>query len=243
MAPLHQRHDLYPVGEVRPNVVWSLRHEALFYLVFALSFLGRRRMPWLLALWCAAPVLLWAAGIQPGNEWAGFIFNRANALFGCGAVVGLLYQRYGLRCRVPAPVGWALVCAGSLGAFAARDWLGDLAVAVAAILVLVAGLVTANSEQRFARGWELVGNASYSIYLTHNIFLLVGVTAWVKMLGRGMFPVAVAVLGTAAVLAGILVHLYVEKPVIRAARRLLSRSAAAPMSGGWGEAVSRSDRV
>lgn len=34
---------LLPFGNFEPNNIWTLRHEAMFYLVFGLSFLLSRR--------------------------------------------------------------------------------------------------------------------------------------------------------------------------------------------------------
>ncbi|MEJ2036633.1 MAG: acyltransferase, partial [Maritimibacter sp.] len=46
---------LWPIGEMRPNVVWSLRHELIFYVLFAATMLGRRKYIWPLVLWCLTP--------------------------------------------------------------------------------------------------------------------------------------------------------------------------------------------
>jgi exopolysaccharide production protein ExoZ len=54
--------SLFPIGEVDPSVVWTLRHEWLFYLVFGLSFLSGRR--WLFGLWLLAPFPAWTDGLR-----------------------------------------------------------------------------------------------------------------------------------------------------------------------------------
>lgn len=220
---------LIPLGEVRPNVVWSLRHEALFYIVFAISFLLRRRMRFLLYVWCFAPVGIWLLEVSQwsvgSNGLADFVFNRANALFGCGVLVGLICKRYGF---LSAPLGgraifaWAALIGVTAVAFLVRDFLTTGVVAVVASLALIVGLMTPNDSSRFARFWEMLGNASYSIYLTHNIFLLVGATAWMKVFGNLGFAFAVAVLGVVAVGGGVLFHFLVERPLLQFVTRLLS---------------------
>jgi len=222
---------LVPIGELRPNVVWSLRHEALFYIVFAISFLLRKRMPYVLYAWCAAPIIVWTlAGLSewgmPSSELLEFVFNRANALFGCGVLIGIFCKRYALfsapRSGRPV-VAWVALGVVTLAAFLVRDFLDTAAVAVGASLVVVVGLLTPNAETKLARFWEMLGNASYSIYLTHNMFLLAGATVWVKFFGRSGMEIAAAILGILAIAGGVLVHFVVERPLIDVTNRVVSR--------------------
>lgn len=229
---------LIPTGEVAPEVVWTLRHEALFYIVFAVAMLLRRRAPWLLFLWCAAPIIVWAmsqAGVDlPESELFVFAFSKYNAFFGCGVLVGVLCQRFRLlhRYRIgSAPLAWVLILAGSAFAFIAQgDW-GTVTVAFASTLTVIAGLLSPTSRSAFAKAWETLGNASYSIYLTHTIVLSILATLWTRILGTAGYVPAV-VLGIAlSVLFGVLAHIYVEKPVIRRARRVVAGMRRAPVSG------------
>lgn len=230
---------LFPVGEVRPNVVWSLRHEALFYLVFAVSFLLRKKAPYVLYSWCAAPVALWllqdlAGLLVPTSALFEFVFNRANGMFGCGVLIGLICQKYELP-RKPLSqrpaLPWLLIIAASASAFFLRDTLNSAAVAMAASATVIAGLLTPNSGSIFARTWQLLGDASYAIYLTHNIILLVGATLWVRILGSSNFALAILSLGLLAVACGVIVHLVVEKPLISAAKTAVDRLRAGSLPG------------
>jgi peptidoglycan/LPS O-acetylase OafA/YrhL len=216
-----------PVGPLTPNVVWSLQHEALFYLLFAVAFLMRRRFPVVLYVWCIAPIALWVLSFWglsiEGNELLAFVFNRANAFFGCGVLIGMVWKRFPHRVgrlQVPPAAAWVLILGATALTFLVRDWLGSVVTAVAASLVVIAGLVAGESRARVVRAWHLVGDASYAIYLTHNAFLLVGGVVWIRLIGERGYGAAVAVLGVAAVAGGVLIHLYVEKPVIRLSRRL-----------------------
>lgn len=222
---------LFPIGELRPNVVWSLRHEALFYIVFAVAFLSRKRMPYLLYAWCVAPVVVWflaeVADLQmPSGELFAFVFNRANAMFGCGVLVGIVCKRYGLP-RSPLNLRpalvWLILGAATLAAFIVRDSVSAVAVAVAASTAVVAGLLTPNADSPFARAWEMLGDASFSIYLTHNMFLLLAGAVWVRLFGAVGFELAIFALGVLAVIGGVIVHFVVEKPVISLMRRLIFR--------------------
>ncbi|UEL27776.1 acyltransferase [Pseudarthrobacter sp. L1SW] len=222
---------LVPVGEVRPNVVWSLRHEALFYIVFAASFLLRKKAPYVLYIWSVSPLALWLLRDIGGmhfeaGELFDFVFNRANAMFGCGVTIGLICQKYELPRRPLSEnpfLPWLLIIGTSVLAFFVRDSLNSAAVALAACATVVSGLLTPNSGTLFARTWQLLGDASYAIYLTHNIILLIGATLWVKILGGGNFAAAFLVLCIFAVAGGVFVHILVERPVIAISKRALDK--------------------
>src|SRR4051794_23488664 len=51
---------LYPIGPVNPNQVWTLRHELLFYLVFATVLVLPRLRFWLIAAWFVSPFVFLA---------------------------------------------------------------------------------------------------------------------------------------------------------------------------------------
>lgn len=93
---------LLPFGDYDPNNIWTLRHELMFYLVFAATFLPARPLRVLLFVWFFAPPVLWGLGLMPAaagplGESFGNFFSRWNILFGVGAVTGLLYQKFADR--------------------------------------------------------------------------------------------------------------------------------------------------
>ncbi|MDQ0281337.1 acyltransferase family protein [Rhodococcoides fascians] len=226
IAPTIRSLFLWPIGEVRPNVVWSLRHEMLFYAIFAVSFLLKKRCTYLLYAWCSAPILvalLHLLGITtPQNEWFIFTFNRANALFGCGTLVAFAYQRYSLNMTASRPwLGWAGLTAATCAAFFARDTDMTALVAIATTTTLIAGLIVPESPTLFARTWERLGDASYAIYLTHNIALLGGAGIWVRLLGTRHYPLAIPILATAAVIFGVAAHYWIERPVTNRVRKVV----------------------
>jgi peptidoglycan/LPS O-acetylase OafA/YrhL len=76
------------------------------------------------------------------------------------------------------------------------------------------------------RGLVLLGDASYSIYLSHPFSLNLVAALW----ARSGWPdpwAYVAVATTASVAAGLAVHLLIEKPMTAGLNRWLSRRLAA----------------
>jgi len=238
---------LWPIGDLKPNVIWTLRHEAIFYVIFALTLLSARRRPWLLVAWLLAPLpLSVAASAAPGffaeldpnvqDLINVFLMGRgANLQFGCGIVLGLLWlqQHRLMRLRVPggALMLLAVSAVGALGyevltpilkfhpistvpvtlmgplELIIVTALSSLTVWVGALATQKAGLITQLTR--------LLGEASFSVYLVHNMAILALIEAYMR-LAPGLAPQAACIAITLlATLFGIVVHLVVEKPLIR----------------------------
>lgn len=216
-----------PLAPLTPNVVWSLQHEALFYVLFMLTFLVKRRLPWVLLAWCAAPAIVYELtnfGVKVGpNTILGFVGHRSNVDFGVGVIIGLLYQRYGFNFTLHPVLARTLILIGSVGAGTAAIADIPALVLAGAAVALVAGLKSGSSTAGGIRLWQRLGDGSYAIYLTHNLFLLVGGIVWIKIAGQHGYVPAVVVLTVFAMAGGTAVHLLIERPVIRWSRHQVER--------------------
>ncbi len=225
-----------PVGELKPNVVWSLRHELLFYLLFALTMLGPLRRRWIMVGWIAlvplsfvvvhdlglASLSVGSAGSQPLSVLVMGSENGAHLQFGIGMVLGALYLRHGWRPALPASaIVLALLVAGGLVVAVPLPYgiVRLLAWSVAAGGIVFLAILARSWPGIIGRGALLLGNASFSVYLIHNPVMLV-VLAAAKRLhveptsgpALGVFLLAAVVI---SLLAGIVVHLLIERPLIR----------------------------
>jgi exopolysaccharide production protein ExoZ len=235
-GPLLRALMLWPAGTVKPNVIWTLRHEALFYLLFAASFLGTRRRPWLLALWCLLPVALYlllpaAPGETGDPSFVQLFAADVNIMFGLGVLIGLYTQVASQRVGSTWPGGAMIVYAGG-GLVATAAWLlgwraglgAYTGVAMLSALLIGAAVRLSPGTTLVDRLALLLGDASYAIYLVHNMVLLPGLLIGRSLVAKtGLWPVYSMVV-IAAICVGIVVHLVVEKPLIAAiSRRLLFR--------------------
>lgn len=227
---LNSMFPIIPVGELRPNVVWTLRHELWFYGLFGISFLLRKRMPWLVYMWAVIPIAAWPVlsivGSGPDNEFVRFLISPWNFNFAVGLTIGLLYKRYGgLRDRLSSSraIAWVGVVAATVVMVLLRNEVPTPVVALVAGVVVLFGLAMPTSKRLPARTWELLGDASYSIYLLHNIAVLLGAELWIRVLGDRLLPVAFVVIAVAATMFGVVLHLWVEKPLLRAVNKLVRR--------------------
>lgn len=231
---------LSPLGDLKPNVAWSLRHEVLFYVLFALTMLGMRQRWLVLALWIAIGpvlfVLVYDLGLisarhetQPFDAFSVvFMGSRTGAhlQFGVGIVLGLLYQRAPWPRRTSATVMlFTLLAAAAITVVLPLD----LGLARLLTWTLAAGGIVALAT--VARPWPglcgrigmLLGNASFSIYLTHNFVMLVLIAAVqrlaIPLVGKPVLAAFLFVAVLLSLLVGIAVHALVERPLIRAIDR------------------------
>ena len=191
------------VGLVRPvlPVGWSLNFEVLFYALFA-ACLALRLRP----LWLGVPLgALAVAGYFRAPGWPAplMLTNGMVLEFWAGmALAGMNWR------SVPRAGAW-LLGSGAVALLAlplAGPWRW-LVWGLPAACVLAGALALQGAWGARVPRWVLaVGDASYAIYLVHPF--VVGALA-----GRGVWG-AVAAVG-ASVVAGVWVHMGVDKPLQR----------------------------
>ena len=219
--------DKYPIL----NVGWSLNYEMYFYLLFALALWINRRMAPLVVIACLI-ILNQASGTICTAPTCHYLSLDDTKFFIAGIVV--FYALHYIAPRAPRRsivwIGAALIaiCYGSqfLGPWWATSITPGLytVLATAAPIVIVASalLIEYAGCSITWRPLIVLGDASYAIYLTHPIVFEV-----MKATG-GRWPqiptpsdsVAVMLFYMAvATSLGLLVHLYVENPLLRLIRR------------------------
>lgn len=214
------------------GAAWTLSYEIMFYLLFGIAILaGRRWSLGIFGVWTALIVafaLSKAAGLAlfPEGVFTDFLFNERNLEF----ILGCLSAYWVLNRQNRYPAATAIV--------------GILLFALSAIYVIQGGTVTSYTlffgvasflivtgsaavEMRgtlpLPKALVFLGDASYSVYLTHALFInaftlgfdRLGIFDW---LGGGFSIVLMAV---AVVSAGCLVYVFVEKPLLGILNRRL----------------------
>jgi exopolysaccharide production protein ExoZ len=214
-------------GEIWPVLVpgWTLNYEMFFYAIFALTLalpLGIR-MIWLVAILSALVV----AGrlLQPTNPLA-FVYTSPLLLeFGLGAIVGYLWIRKSLE--VGMTLSLAAVMLGLWMLFNRGDLWGYSQMVGATLTVI--GCLHAWIRAWNSRFLLAMGDASYSIYLTHLFALGAMRVVWVRLAPHASLSMAVAFMITAlAVCAAVgwICYRWIEKPLTKHLRRLVKRNSA-----------------
>jgi len=189
---------------------WTLNYEALFYILFVISLMApvAWRFRVLAAGLVAVPVF-------------GFIVPKAHILianmlflqFLAGAWLARQRLERGLYSR---KVGWVMVV-WALALFAMLTPFDLFTHPVRTFIwgvpafVLVAGLVTVEARGGLREiGWlKLLGDASYAIYVSH----LITIEAVTHFMERRDF-IYVPIAATLAILVGIGVHKWIERPLL-----------------------------
>ncbi|MBB3938913.1 exopolysaccharide production protein ExoZ [Novosphingobium fluoreni] len=213
-------------GHIWPLLIpgWSLFYEIYFYFLFSLAMkVDKRRAPIITA---SVLIFLVIAGviIQPKNAIAITFTNPRLLEFFFGLGLGYLARKAWVpECfAVLLPIGLVLLCASEpLSLPRIVSWGG-------ASLLIVAGAV-AMEKRTPATRLMLLGDSSYSLYLSHLIVLSIARELWrriVPAMNSNLSTlIFIFVCMSLSVGAGLLVYFYVERPLLRLSRSRIVPSA------------------
>lgn len=212
-----------------PQVIWTLRHEFLFYAVFAVFIVSRRIGYAALSAWallCVIQLGLAAIG-EPISGLASFFVSAYSLNFMMGMALCHLHLRYEFK-----PAVWPLALAlfgvailfvievhfgisrAGLTDYTSRAgtlWVVLLGFAFSGVLH---GLLRLEARWRAPRLLVLLGGTTYALYLVHTplnvvIIRLAEATSF-EWLKDGGIRIILVVLGLAA---GCALHFWFERPV------------------------------
>jgi exopolysaccharide production protein ExoZ len=207
---------------------WTLNYEMFFYALFSLSLAAPARVR-LLAL-SVTLVLLVVIGKVFGpfaHAVASTYSNPYLLEFVAGMILAQSWSRGGLRDSLPQSlflIVFGFYCLGSLSS--------RLTVLGGAFLV-VAGCLNPKVCAIQNRPLLELGNASYSIYLTHQFVLEALAWSWTRVFPLVTWTSSVFFTSLALVLcalAGCLCYRFIERPLTSRLRKLVTGSA--PIANG-----------
>lgn len=221
-----------PTEDIVVNVGWTLNYEMYFYALFALCLaLGRS-----VRAAIAAPAMILtglALGhLFPEGPWREFLTNRIALEFAFGMGLAALVRtgRVSPRLRgVAMSAGVAgLIAASALAPADGTEGLDSsvrfLFWGLPAALVVYGALGVQRVRTRAGRAWLALGDASYSLYLTHTV-VMITFAKLLKIPAIDALPAAVLFTGavTAAVIVGQLSYMLVERPLTEGLKALWVR--------------------
>ncbi|HEX3500439.1 MAG TPA: acyltransferase [Stellaceae bacterium] len=220
-------------GELSPlnGVGWTLEYEMFFYAVFAAAvWLSRRGAVAAITLLFAALILV---GLRFGPLPTSFAVwcDPLILEFVFGMLIAVAF-RDGVR--LPSWLARGIVLAGLAGFLLAAHFGFEASRALQAGLpsgLVVAGLTLsaaspgAQSAGIVTRAFCFLGEASYSIYLVHPFALTAPRLLHFGLSGNEIAPPAqpwlyASLQLVAALAAGVIVHVGIERPITRALRRV-----------------------
>lgn len=217
-----------PIG-----AAWTLYHEITFYIMFALLLTNRKLGIAALAIWFGSVVVLFH--YAPHGDWTfgNTLLSANNLSFLCGIVAFFLSERLRQSSALVALVAGVTLFAAIL--FALKQGSDNPLLLLGcsiAFMLLIAGMVGLEHD-----GWVrevpllgLVGNASYTLYLSHESVesTLMKLAARAGLL-RTLDPrILYLVIFAGAVASAIGFYLIVERPLLRAVRHVFGTRARRP---------------
>ncbi len=220
---------------------WTLVHEQLFYVMFALAVVNVRLACVLVAFWLAVFAFMPFSGLDESGaarDTVVTIWSAYNFLF----IIGIFVAWLSRRARIPAPRALAVV---GVVAFLAtgmvdnhRGFVGEMATGTLLYGVssglLLLGLVAAEARGalRVGRWANWMGDLSYPLYLIHGAAISVTSVVFLKLGWGGSGALLLVASVAIACVAAHLVNRLVERPVARILRRTWTRWQVAAQAPG-----------
>ncbi len=200
-------------GFVQPLLFlgWTLIYEMYFYAVFAVSLLAGRRA-WLLA--CGAIAIVVAAGqVMPGASVAWRFYSDPVTLeFVFGILLYQFYMRGTVLKRGSWALGIALIGIGVALYIVGLEWPRAAGKGIPALLFVAAFLCLRFPHGRILALLVVLGDASYSLYLSHPYIVQVPI----KLLSDRLNLLPVSMIAgwfvVIALVASVVLFYCIEKP-------------------------------
>jgi peptidoglycan/LPS O-acetylase OafA/YrhL len=211
-------------------VSWTLWHEMVFYALCAAVIIAPRLGIPVFVMWTLACAT---------NSLPSYVFGFINILFAFGVGVALALKAWTIPMpRIFLGVGVGLFLATAIAVDYTTylpEWSTRVLFGGGAALALAGAIELERRGRLSPPGWsQVLGAASFSIYLTHILTLtFLAKIAVALHLNRWVpGPIAFVSLAFIAVLAGVAAHYLIERRVIAFAsmlqRQLLSRGSSEP---------------
>jgi peptidoglycan/LPS O-acetylase OafA/YrhL len=217
--------SIHPIlGTMEPVVIpgWTLNYEMFFYVIFGLWLLAPER--WRLAgnsVTIGFLVLLGlAAGFNDSASVAGFYTSTIMLEFVLGILLGVFVTRSVVIGRIPMWLAWALliggiafICGVPLQRGQAIPRLVSRGIPAFFAIAGVLAMELHNKVQTY-KWLRLLGDASFSLYLSHFVMLSLLAQAWRRLpLAQGLISyITFSVFATAcSLVAGLACYFLVEK--------------------------------
>lgn len=209
-----------------PVVLWTLKQEVLFYLLFIVVLINRKTGFALIFAWCAASLALSHGrttdiSADPLGMW---LFHGKNVGFGLGVLACIAWRRFPLGrawSALAAAGGTALLLAAAYGldedVFRTRTLLVGLG-AAALVYAMACAPVKRLSPLL------LLGTASYSIYLIH----MLAIPLCKRLPLELSAPAGFALLTVMGVALGLAYYGLLERPLEAWRKRLRSTASVVP---------------
>ena len=165
----------YPVVRVG----WTLNLEMLFYAIFAISLFFARRWRIVFVTTVFLAIIIIGSKVAPQNLWTDIYMSSALLEFSYGMMIAEAYRK-GYLNKIGPWVAGGMLAAGliALTFTAPNAPMRGILVGPAASVVFLGTLCLEKFQKNPSKLFKLLGDASYSVYLTHLISLSASFQIW-----------------------------------------------------------------
>lgn len=210
-----------------PVVAWTLSHELLFYLIFALFFISRFVAWGALLVWSLSCLTIWALGISTNIPSA--VISPLNLYFPLGIFCCYVAMTAGNRWKEVALFIAVILCAAAI--FFESEATGDVPVFVNIIYAAAFFLFVIALTRQFGKIPKFVeytlghlGKISYSLYLVHYPIIIIIAMILTKLgVGASAFALLLALSVIASIFVSTCTYYIIEKPFIIMGKKYLSK--------------------
>jgi exopolysaccharide production protein ExoZ len=215
---------LLPFGAPVIDVAWTLVFEMYFYYIFAITLAWRNATLSVFGTTAVIVAVVLASRFLPEGSLKQMLSNPIALEFAFGVILSHFISRPSLRARwlryawIPGVTLFAVASAvtPSDGTAGLQPAFRFFAWGVPALLVTASFIAIPFEKTFLTRLFLPVGNASYSLYLTHPFFMISFAFLLKGHLGRVpalAFPLVIVVVG-ASLAFGLFAHYWIERPVL-----------------------------
>jgi len=216
-------------------VGWTLVHEMYFYIIFCLIifFIDEKKLLGVLFVWIAVVVSINLL-LESNNPWIKVISHPMTLEFIAGCLLGLLFFNIDLGLSRKKLIYITIISfLISLTAYMIfrnltnsiepAAWWRTLIFGIPAVLIIFSMIYAEKCNFYLSSFLISIGNASYSIYLTHVLTLSAFGHFWSMFAADGiidniiMIPVSFALV----LLTGFISYTYLEKPLLNLSKKIL----------------------
>jgi exopolysaccharide production protein ExoZ len=220
---------------------WSLNYEMLFYAVFTMAIAlaaQSRALRFALIAGSLSLILIVARLTHESIDGMNFYANPILLEFVAGVLVGIVWNSGLVR---PSKRWLAMLAAGFVLLWVRRYVDGDFVLVMSAATMIVAGAVFAPA---FARNpMSSLGDASYSLYLTHPFSLAAATLLWQWLFPQVDWRVYILSSVALATAVAFAIYKYFEVPATAALKRITIRPSTAVGSPKTSTADANRDRL
>jgi len=225
---LPQDKGIYPVL----NVGWTLSFEALFYIIFSVAILLKPKVTSIVfGVWVLMVGGMFISELQglevTNNTLINFVFNSHNLEFIFGGIAAYLVTskniRYGKYLML---LGIVWILSSSINNYLYGEFYVHPIIGYgipSTLIILGAAAYDLRTPSQPPEILMYIGDASYSVYLTHFVLLTAMLLGFLKLgiIDFIGYQVAMVVIPVGTLVIGCLVYSYIEKPMLNFCRKKL----------------------